>query len=298
MTPEQITLARIIDLRKKLMSRWEDALAAAKSSGNWEDVRACGAVIDSYHNEIADLLRQGKFSGDPAAALKSWNDIQPTELEYRRTMEAQARADASNASNRMPQASAELFPTLESVFHTGPELVGSLLLSQFVEETGPLVFDADVGLVNAKFPPEMQIPIKAWQQLFATWLLKLLADAKFGEEFGRRVMASVYGRLAANEDRSPQAAELAGFIKYWYRELDKSSQNATKSPVMIQDEVLPVTWHFAMTFLVRDTNHPYAGQGPDFGGADLDVMEALAHVQDVVKPRIDAILEHADRLPR
>ena len=36
----------------------------------------------------------------------------------------------------------------------------------------------------------------------------------------------------------------------------------------------------------------------NFDGIDLDVMLALSHVQEAVKPRIDAILEDASRLPR
>jgi hypothetical protein len=280
------------------MAHWEVAVTTAISSGNWEDVRACGVIIDAYHEKIADALRKGEFSGDAEAALKSWNDILPAELEYRRLTEAKARAEASRASGRLPQSSAERAQAVGSVFHTGPELVGSSLLFQFVEVDGPLISGADLKRINAKLAPTMQEPVEAWQRMFAAWLLKLLADAEFGEEFGRRVMASVYGRLASNEDRLPRTAELAASIKYWFSEMDKSSQNATKKPVRVQGEVIPLTWHFAMLFLVRDNSHPYAGQGPNFSGADLDIMEALAHVQDAVKPRIDAILEDAGKLPR
>jgi hypothetical protein len=87
-------------------------------------------------------------------------------------------------------------------------------------------------------------------------------------------------------------------IKYWFNEIDKSSQEAARNPVRVQGELVPLTWHFAMLFLVRNKGHPYAQQGPNFGGVDFDVTEALAYVQDAVKPRIDAILEDAAGLPR
>ena len=71
-----------------------------------------------------------------------------------------------------------------------------------------------------------------------------------------------------------------------------------KNPVRVQGELLPLTWHFAMMFLVRETAHPYAQLAPNFDGIDTDLMVALAHVQDTVKPRIDALLDEATRLPR
>ncbi len=270
------------------MSLWEEALESAKNSGNWDDVYACGRVIDEFHNRIVSGFREGNFSGDTPTAMKAWDDIHRSELEYRRVAEAEARA-----INPRDNVHSET-----SAFHSGPELVGSTLLFQFLSDDGPLVSSNELEGFSAPFDPTMRACVQSWQQLFAAWLLKLLADAKFGPEFGRRAMASAYGRLAANEDRVPEGAGLASSIKYWFNEMDKASQDAAKNPIRVKGELLPISWHFAMLFLIRDTGHPYAQRAPNFDGIDLDVMAALASVQDAVEPRIDTILQDADRLPR
>ena len=302
MTSEPLTLASLVERRKKLMSFWEEALESAKNCGNWDDVYACGRIIDEFHNRIVDAFREGDFSGDTPTAMKVWDDIHRSELEYRRLAELEARVVTSPARSSVlsvcSDAPRDRACSQSPAFHSGPELVGSILLFQFLSDEGPLVSSDELKRFSVPFDVAMRTCVQSWQQLFAAWLLKLLADAKFGQEFGRRVMASAYGRLASNEDRAPEGAGLASSIKYWFNEMDNASQYAAKNPVRVEEQLLPISWHFAMLFLIRDTGHPLAQRAPNFDGVDLDVMKALAQVQDAVKPRIDAILEDADRLPR
>ncbi|WP_315741843.1 MULTISPECIES: hypothetical protein [unclassified Bradyrhizobium] len=303
---EPLTMARLVEQREKLMNLWDEALQTAKSTGYWDDVHACGKLIDAFHNTIARGFQDGKFLGDTPTVMKMWDDIHQSELNYRRLAETEARlvAPQRDPSTRSmvlgvsPDAQQDSVRSQQSAFHSGPELVGSLLLFQFLSNDGPLVSSSELEQFSVPFDPAMRTCVQSWQRLFAAWLLKLLADAKFGQEFGRRAMASTYGRLASNEDRAPEGAGLAASIKYWFSEMDNASQHAAKNPARVQGETLPVSWHFAMLFLIRDTGHPYSQRAPNFDGLDLDVMEALARVQDAVKPRIDAILEDADRLPR
>jgi hypothetical protein len=175
-------------------------------------------------------------------------------------------------------------------FNGGPELVGGLLLYQFFRGNRPLVTDQELESLCRPFARSARNHVEIWLVTVSAWLLKLLAAARYGEDFGRKVMAAVYGRLAANEDRLPEAASLAQGIKYWFKELDDSVQDAMRNPIVIKGETLPISMHFALRFLARDTSSPFGQNTSNFDGADFDLAVAIAHVQEMIKPRADHIL--------
>jgi 2-polyprenyl-6-methoxyphenol hydroxylase-like FAD-dependent oxidoreductase len=57
MTSEPLTMAVLIDIREQLMGLWDEALTTARSTGHWDDVNACGVIIDAFHKTFADALR-------------------------------------------------------------------------------------------------------------------------------------------------------------------------------------------------------------------------------------------------
>jgi hypothetical protein len=186
----------------------------------------------------------------------------------------------------------------QNPFNSGPELVGGLLLYQFFPDSRPLVTDEELKKLCQGFQANMREHVNIWLIMFSAWLLKVLADAKYGQDFGRALMAAVFGRLAANEDRLPEGASLAEGIKFWFKQFDAAVEEAARNPIVINGEVLPAAMHIALMCLVRDSENPYASQAPNFEGVDFDVAEAIAYVQDLVKPRAYLILEQAKDLPR
>jgi hypothetical protein len=191
----------------------------------------------------------------------------------------------------------------ERAFNSGPEFVGAVLLYQFFPESRPLVSDDELETLCRPFIEPMRNHVHLWLITYSAWILKIKADAQYGRDFGRAVMAAVYGRLAANEDRVPQGAGLAEWIKLWFKEFENRFQDADENPMDVERRVVPpvryTLWLVALTFLVRDTGNPYASRGPDhLDGVDDEVAAAFAKVTELAAPRADFTLERAKNRPR
>jgi hypothetical protein len=186
-----------------------------------------------------------------------------------------------------------------SCFHSGAEFVGAVLLIQFFPEDRPLITDAELRRMTADFDAKFRKTVELWIVLYVTWLMKLLAAQKFGDEFARSVMAAVYGRIAANEDRVPGIDAVGDGIKYWFKEMDEGANDAVKKPTIVAGEPLPFFYLMGIRFLARDTGSPFHGNpNPIFNELDMEVATALAEAQDLSKPRIDYTLEQASTMPR
>lgn len=89
--PSDLKFSDLVDLRERLMQRWEAALEIACQTGYWKDVRACAAVMDAFHEEIRQAIEGGEFAGDAAQALAGWEKLNIADLDFRRSLEAEAR---------------------------------------------------------------------------------------------------------------------------------------------------------------------------------------------------------------
>jgi len=89
-----MNMADVIDTRAKLMELWEAALKLAEETGYWDDVYACGRIIEAFHDKICELLKPGSFSGDVERTSVLWEDVGKSERRYREITEAEARARA------------------------------------------------------------------------------------------------------------------------------------------------------------------------------------------------------------
>ena len=89
-----ITMADVVEARKRLMGHWEAALKVARATGYWADVDAGAHVIDAFHNKVADVINSGAFSGDKASALAAWDTCRVKEQEYQKIVQAEARLNA------------------------------------------------------------------------------------------------------------------------------------------------------------------------------------------------------------
>jgi hypothetical protein len=196
--------------------------------------------------------------------------------------------------NRAPEPKPE-----RSGFHSGAEFVGAALLIQFFPEDRPLITDAELRKMTAGFDPEFRKTVELWIVFYVTWLLKMLAARQFGEDFARSVMAAVYGRIAANEDRLPGIDAIGEGIKYWFKQMDEGANDAVKNPTVVAGEPLPFFYLMGLRFLARDGSSPFYGNpNPVFNDLDMEVATALAEAQDLSKPRIDYTLEKASAMPR
>jgi hypothetical protein len=187
----------------------------------------------------------------------------------------------------------------KSPFHSGAQYVGAALLIQYFPKDRPLITDDDLRRLTARFDAKLRKSVELWIVLYVTWLLKVLAAHKFGEEFGRDVMAAVYGRIAANEDRVPGIDSIADGIKYWFKEMDDGANDAVKNPTIVAGVTLPFFYLLGIRFLARDTTSPFYGNPkPVFNELDMDLAAALAEAQDLSTPRIEYTLEQASAMPR
>jgi hypothetical protein len=124
-------------------------------------------------------------------------------------------------------------------FHSGAQFVGAALLIQYFPEDRPFVTDDELHRLTAGFDPKLRNMVQLWIVLYVT-LLKMLATNKFGDEFGREVMAAVYGRIAANEDRIPGIDAVGDGIKYWFKEMDAGAKDDSKCPTVVGGQTMPL----------------------------------------------------------
>lgn len=66
---EPITPAVVDDTRKRLNTFLGDALAAARSSNNWSDVRAMRGIMNAFDDYVAGRLERGTFLGGDASGV-------------------------------------------------------------------------------------------------------------------------------------------------------------------------------------------------------------------------------------
>src|SRR3954447_3830448 len=112
------------------------------------------------------------------------------------------------------------------VWVDAPSFLGAQLLLQFVPEDRPLLTDQELADLTTPFSTEMRTLAELWIVMYVTWLMRLLVSAKFDEDVSDEMMASVYGRIATNQDRLPGIQSIADGIKYWFKELDEGVRDA------------------------------------------------------------------------
>ncbi len=135
--------------------------------------------------------------------------------------------------------------------------------------------------------------------LWVTWLVKLHAAEKFGDEFARNVMAAVYGRLAANEDRVPEIENVGEGIKYWFKEMEAGAVDEAENPTVVAGHQIPIYYFIGLRFLYRDSGSPFCGNpNPVFNDVDVAVGTALEEAQNLSRPRIEYTMEKASMMPR
>ena len=258
-------VATIIALR--LLSGWLKCKSIVHTSMNRKVIKEAQDLENLHYSHIRSLLRL--FRGEKA--------IQEGE-------------GAEEEATR---------PESGSGFHSAAEFVGAALLIQFLPEDRPLITDAELRRMTAGFDAKFRKTVELWIVLYVTWLMKVLAAQKFGDEFARSVMAAVYGRIAANEDRVPGIDSIGETIKYWFKQMDEGANDAVKNPTIVAGEPLPFFYLMGLRFLARDSGSPFCGKpNPVFNDLDMDVATALAEAQDLSKPRIDYTLEQASTMPR
>lgn len=128
--------------------------------------------------------------------------------------------------------------------------------------------------------------------IYVAWRFRLAAQQRFGDEFGREMMAAVYRLIAANE--VPGFEPLAQVFKYWFSELDDQLQDATANPSIIDGELVPFACLAGLRFITCDGTSPYADSSTmEFNGFDQEVTMALAEAQDASEPGIDLAFQRA-----
>jgi hypothetical protein len=185
------------------------------------------------------------------------------------------------------------------VWVDAPSFLGARLLMQFVPEDRPLLTDQELASLTTPFSPEMRTLAELWIVMYVTWLMRLLVSSKLDEDVSDEMMASVYGRIATNQDRLPGIESIADGIKYWFRELDDGVRDAIRHPIKIDGEELAAVHMLAIGFLTRDSSSPFLGDANlQFHSVDLELAGALEEAKNIAKPRIDELIANATKMPR
>lgn len=81
-----VTPDLVENARRRLNTFYGDALAAARSSNNWADVRAMEKVIGAFDDIVLQKLRAKNFTGgDPEAVIQSLQEARAAHRQHRQT---------------------------------------------------------------------------------------------------------------------------------------------------------------------------------------------------------------------
>jgi hypothetical protein len=185
------------------------------------------------------------------------------------------------------------------VWKVRPTFLGAALLLQFIPEERGLLTDQELADLTAPFSPEIRKLAALWIVVYVTWLMRLLVNCKFDEDYADRMMAAVYERIATNETRLPGIESIADGIKYWFRELDDGVRDAIKDPMTARGGKLAAVHALAVRFLTRDSSSPFRGaEDPQFDDIDIELAHALEEAKNISKARIDSVIATTKKMPQ
>lgn len=89
-----LTASVVDDARKRLNTFYGDALAAARTSNNWSDVRGMRRVMSAFDDAVAGRLADGRYiGGDPQSVLEAFANARGAHANFRRTFTSQGAGD-------------------------------------------------------------------------------------------------------------------------------------------------------------------------------------------------------------
>jgi hypothetical protein len=168
--------------------------------------------------------------------------------------------------------------------HVGPpdaKFLGDFLVYQFLKDRFGLQEQQLEGFV-AKVPNELRELTKLWILFYLSWLFKLYAGSKYGNEFAEELQTQIKKRFEKVEHIDDEMKGVGQTFEFWMERLDAQTPYANTK---VQEIEVPFEVFAAMAFLALDESSPFY-KSPDTNNVEFDVGMAFESAKDETKSLI------------
>lgn len=156
-----------------------------------------------------------------------------------------------------------------------PKFLGDFLAYQFLGDHFGLQEQQIDGFVS-ELPEEVRELTKLWILFYLSWLFKLYAASKYGQEFADDLVGQAKERFRKAETIQEGMKGIDRTFEFWLNRLDDSTSHVGTE---VQGVEVPFEVFAAMAFLALDASSPYY-KSTDTNKIEFDVGIALAAAKD------------------
>jgi len=166
-------------------------------------------------------------------------------------------------------------PQFRPVGPPDPKFLGDFLVYQFLGDRFGLQEQQLEGFV-AEAPNELRELTKLWILFYLSWLFKLYAASKYGNEFAEELQAQIKERFEKAESIEDEMKGIGQTFEFWMERLDDATSHADTK---LQGVEVPFEVFAAMAFLALDASSPFY-KSRDTNNVEFDVGIAFASAKD------------------
>ena len=137
----------------------------------------------------------------------------------------------------------------------------------------------------AEVPEELKDLTKLWTLFYLSWIFKLFAASKYGQEFSDQLLAQVSEQFQKAESLGVEG--LGSAFDFWLDRLDDSTKLAGTE---LEGVEVPFEVFAAMAFLALDASSPYY-KSTETNRVEFDVAIAFASAKDAALPFIQSSVD-------
>ncbi|MCK4828751.1 hypothetical protein KA005_74155 [bacterium] len=166
-------------------------------------------------------------------------------------------------------------PQFRPVGPPDAKFLGDFLVYQFLGDRFGLQEQQLEGFV-AEVPNELRELTKLWILFYLSWLFKLYAASKYGNEFAEDLQAQIKERFEKAESIEDKMKGIGQTFEFWMERLDDSTSHADTK---VKGMEVPFEVFAAMAFLALDASSPFY-KSTDTNNVEFDVGIAFASAKD------------------
>jgi len=176
-------------------------------------------------------------------------------------------------------------PQFRPVGAPDPKFLGDFLVYQFLGDKFRLQEQQLEGFV-AELPQELKDLTKLWILFYLSWLFKLYAASKYGNEFADELQAHIKERFKKFESIKVEMEGIGQTFEFW---MDRLNDCTSHAGTEVQGMEVPFEVIAAIAFLVLDASSPFY-KSTDTAKVEFDVgiafesakAETMAFIQKSV----------------
>jgi|LQYC01.1.fsa_nt_gi hypothetical protein len=178
-------------------------------------------------------------------------------------------------SNLRDRFSKEKTPQFRPTGSPDPKFLGDFLVYQFLGDHFGLK-EEQFKQFAAELPEELKDLTQLWTLLYLSWLFKLYAASKYGQDFADQLLTQAAERFKKAESLQDGVEGLGRTFNFWLGRLDDSTSHAGTE---VEGVEVPFEVFAAMTFLAIDESSPHY-KSTETNGVEFDVGIAFASAKD------------------